>query len=194
MMPACTPPAVIRTVEPAWPKYVHSTHGTDLTASVRISLASDGTVSQASINHTTGIPSFDQSAIKAVEQWQFQRPERECASQAFAADVTFSGVAYLPTPYTPCNHDAFALAAVVPEYPDAARYADRRMVTVKVLDTIAADGSLQSATISDGSGNVALDQASLSAARQSSYVPKYVDCKPVSGGTYLFSVTFDPNS
>ncbi|MBV8433654.1 MAG: energy transducer TonB, partial [Candidatus Eremiobacteraeota bacterium] len=40
--------------------------------------------------------------------------------------------------------------------------------------------------------NMAMDQAALRAARQSSYSPKLVNCQPVQGD-YLFRVDFNPD-
>jgi protein TonB len=80
-----------------------------------------------------------------------------------------------------------------PEYPDAAREQGLGEVQVAVKVTIGPSGSLVNATISQSAGNMALDQAALAAARQSTYAPKIVNCEPVTGD-YLFRVTFDPNS
>jgi TonB family protein len=59
--------------------------------------------------------------------------------------------------------------------------------------TIGPTGNLVDAKISQSAGNMALDQAALAAARQSTYAPKIVDCQPTTG-SYYFKVTFDPNS
>jgi len=93
------------------------------------------------------------------------------------------------TPY----QDATAVQAVTPDYPDQAREQGLGEVQVTVIVTISPSGSLVNATIGQGSGNMSIDQAALSAARQSTYAPKIVNCQPVEG-TYNFKVTFDPNS
>ena len=93
------------------------------------------------------------------------------------------------TPY----QDATAVNPVTPEYPDSAREQGLGEVQVTVVVTIAPSGSLENATIGQSGGNMAIDQAALSAARQSTYAPKIVNCQPVEG-TYNFKVTFDPNS
>jgi len=80
-----------------------------------------------------------------------------------------------------------------PDYPESAREQGLGSVQVTVVVTIAPSGSLVSATIGQGSGNMAIDQAALATARQSTYAPKIVDCQPVQG-QYNFKVTFDPNS
>jgi periplasmic protein TonB len=93
------------------------------------------------------------------------------------------------TPY----QDATVVQQAQPEYPDSAREQGLGEVQVAVKVTIGPSGSLENATISQSAGNMALDQAALAAARQSTYAPKIVNCEPVTGD-YLFRVTFDPNS
>jgi|SRR5579884_765453 len=100
------------------------------------------------------------------------------------------------TPKPACKvpyQDAQAVNAVTPEYPDSAREQGLGEVQVTVVVTISPTGQLVNATMGQGSGNMAMDQAALAAARQSTYAPKIVNCQPVEG-TYNFKVTFDPNS
>jgi TonB family protein len=92
------------------------------------------------------------------------------------------------TPY----QDATATNPVTPDYPDSAREMGLGEVQVTVEVTIGPSGNLQDAKIAQSGNNMAIDQAALSAARQSTYAPKIVNCQPVVG-TYLFKVTFDPN-
>jgi TonB family protein len=66
------------------------------------------------------------------------------------------------------------------------------VVSVFVEVTIDAQGRLVDTKIYRSSGNAAIDQAALRAARQSSYAPKIVDCVPVEG-TYIFHADFQPN-
>lgn len=93
------------------------------------------------------------------------------------------------TPY----QDATVVQQAQPEYPDSAREQGLGEVQVAVRVTIGPSGSLVNAAISQSAGNMALDQAALAAARQSTYAPKIVNCEAVTGD-YLFRVTFDPNS
>lgn len=93
------------------------------------------------------------------------------------------------TPY----QDATATQTVTPDYPDSAREMGLGEVQVAVQVTIGPSGNLMDAKIAQSSNNMAIDQAALSAARSSTYAPKIVNCQPVVG-TYLFRVTFDPNS
>jgi protein TonB len=93
------------------------------------------------------------------------------------------------TPYM----DATVVNQAQPEYPDSARDLGLGEVQVAVEVTISPTGSLVGTKIAQSGGNMALDNAALAAARQSTYSPKIVNCQPVQGD-YLFKVTFDPNS
>ncbi|MGZ3576328.1 MAG: energy transducer TonB [Vulcanimicrobiaceae bacterium] len=88
--------------------------------------------------------------------------------------------------------DAAVVNKVKPNYPDSARDLDLGKVTVLVQVTIGPSGSLVGANLYQSSNNMALDQAALTAARQSSYVPKIVACQPVVGDL-LFRAEFDPS-
>lgn len=93
------------------------------------------------------------------------------------------------TPY----QDATVVEQAQPEYPDSARDLGLGEVQVAVTVTIGPSGNLIDAKISQSANNMALDQAALAAARQSTYAPKIVDCQPTTG-SYYFKVQFDPNS
>jgi TonB family protein len=58
--------------------------------------------------------------------------------------------------------------------------------------TIGPSGNIQDAEISKSSGNDAIDQAALRAARQSTYSPKLVNCQPTTG-SYLGRFDFQPD-
>lgn len=89
--------------------------------------------------------------------------------------------------------DATATNAVQPDYPDSAREMGLGNVTVEVEVTVGPTGQLTAASIAHSGGNMAIDQAALRAARNSTYAPKIVNCKPVSG-TYLFQADFSADS
>ena len=63
-------------------------------------------------------------------------------------------------------------------------------MTVLVLVTVNADGSLVDARIQQSSHNAALDQAALRAARDSDYAPKIVNCQAATG-TYILRADMD---
>jgi TonB family protein len=60
--------------------------------------------------------------------------------------------------------------------------------TVKVL--IGPDGSVQNAMIYRSSGNTALDNAAVTAAKAATYSPKVVNCQPAAG-VYLLRLPLD---
>lgn len=90
------------------------------------------------------------------------------------------------------NQDATIVRPAPPVYPDSARELGLGVVTARIKVTLSPVGSVIGANIAQSTGNMALDQAGLSMARQSTYSPKIVNCQPVTGD-YMFSLTFDPN-
>ncbi len=70
-------------------------------------------------------------------------------------------------------------ASVVQAYPDA-------QVTLAV--TVTADGHPSAVEIVKATGNMTIDVAVVHAAQRSTYRPEIRNCKPVSGGKYLFHV------
>ena len=76
-----------------------------------------------------------------------------------------------------------------PDYPDLGRQEGARGSTLVLLN-IDASGSVRSATIKKSSGNAALDNATLQAARASTYAPMLFRCKGMSG-QYVFHADFD---
>ena len=100
------------------------------------------------------------------------------------------------TPKPQCQtpfKDATMTSQVAPEYPESAKEANLGPVVVIVKLTLSPSASVLSTSIISSSGNSAIDQAALLAARQSSYSPKIEDCKPVEG-SYSFRASFDPSS
>lgn len=179
----CTPPAIIKSVPPAFPSNViPDPHGGTLNAGVRVVFSSDGSVSSAEIAQTTGIPAFDASAVNAVKQWKFAPPTPGCtADPANVASVTYAGVPLPPGSYDPCSHDAFILNQVTPDYPDSARHLGLGRATVILLVDLDADGHLENMSLTRSSGNMAFDQAARDAAQASVYAPKQMNCQPVAG-------------
>ncbi len=102
-----------------------------------------------------------------------------------------------PTPPPPkCGtpfKDATLVSASQPEYPESAKEAGLGPVVVIVRIDLSASASVLSASVLQSSGNSAIDQAALRAARQSSYSAKVENCTPVQG-SYSFRANFDPSS
>jgi TonB family protein len=81
---------------------------------------------------------------------------------------------------------------VQPDYPESAKDIGIGPVTVQVEVTVGPSGNLVSASIYKSANNMAIDQAALRAARESTYSPKLVDCNAVQG-QYLFRADFQPD-
>ncbi len=99
------------------------------------------------------------------------------------------------TPKPACanpNVEASVTNPVQPDYPDSARDLGLGAVTVEVEVTVGPSGNLMGAQVYKSSSNMAIDQAALRAARQSTYSPKLVECEPAQG-TYLFRADFQPD-
>lgn len=91
-----------------------------------------------------------------------------------------------------CAHsvvEAIVRNPVSPIYPDAA---PAGIATVKVFVnvTVNADSSVSSAVITKSSGNAAIDQAAILAARTSTYAPKFINCVASDGGLYTYKAEF----
>jgi TonB family protein len=81
---------------------------------------------------------------------------------------------------------------VQPDYPESARDLGLGAVTLEVEVTVGANGNFIGAQVYKSSGNMAIDQAALLAARESSYSPRMVDCQPTQGGS-LFRAFLQPH-
>ena len=111
-----------------------------------------------------------------------------------AASLPGGADAVTPTEAPSCadpNRDAVASNVVSPEYPSSP--SGMGGVTVLSAVTIDANGSVSHASVAQGSGNAAIDQAALRAARESSYKPRLENCVP-SAGTYIFRAEFSPDT
>ena len=86
------------------------------------------------------------------------------------------------------NGPAALINYVRPQYPDAARM-EGASGTALVLVNVDAQGFNRSQRIFKSSGNAMLDQAALTAARNSTYQPAFAQCTPVPG-QYLFRADF----
>lgn len=87
----------------------------------------------------------------------------------------------------PCNRDVTVQNAVVPDYPYDRSVGSARVEIDVLVDS---NGKVTSERVLKSAGIAGLDQAALSAAAQSTYLPKMVDCKPAEGH-FRFFVTFE---
>lgn len=123
-------------------------------------------------------------------------PRRDPAAATYARQVSLLyQSASLPMP-TFCEtpfREVEAVLPVTPEYPEQAKEAGLGAVTVVVQVSVDATGAVTDTKVTQSSSNMALDRAAQSAARQTQYRPKLINCMPVAG-TYKFIATFMPNS
>jgi TonB family protein len=98
---------------------------------------------------------------------------------------TFVADAACKTP----NADPTAIDPAPPQLPKSQLPKDK--VSAEVTVTIGPDGKPAGARIFRSSGDADVDHAVLAAAEKSTYSPKYVNCKAVTG-TYLFRADFKP--
>lgn len=95
-----------------------------------------------------------------------------------------------PNPNLPasCYHNVKILNPAVPHFPASARsIGDADAV---VLVTVAADGSVAGTKVVKSSGNAAIDNATVAAAKASTYSPEVSHCK-AEEGQYLFRAEFN---
>lgn len=101
-----------------------------------------------------------------------------------------------PAPKRPAcavaNADGRVIRQITPDYPDSARDLNIGPVTVTMKVTIGPSGALEGVALLHSSGNTDIDKAALDAARQSTYAPRRVNCKNVTG-SYEFRADFNPN-
>jgi TonB family protein len=90
------------------------------------------------------------------------------------------------------NVDVTVTNPVEPDYPASARDLGFGPVTVEVKVTVGAGGNVIGTLVSKSSSNMAIDQAALRAARESTYSARLVDCQPTQGD-FLFRADLIPN-
>ena len=98
-----------------------------------------------------------------------------------------------PTPSRPAcanpNVDAVATDKVTPDMPEIARQMGATG-TAQIKVTLDETGKVTDTTIYKSTNNKALDNAALTAAKQSRYAPEVRNCVKVAG-SYLYTVTFE---
>lgn len=116
-----------------------------------------------------------------------QKPAAVAATPAPTAPPTAT-----PTPKPACavpNKDAAIKGtAADAEYPDIAKE-QGAVGTTQVKVTLDASGGVQGVSVYKSSGNQALDNSALQAAKATAYTPETVNCVP-QPGSYLFRVDF----
>jgi TonB family protein len=98
-----------------------------------------------------------------------------------------------PTTHRGCqNVEATVINPLQPWYPGWTRELNLGAVTVEVEVVVGPAGKVSRAWIYKSSGDTAIDGAALHAARESTYSPKLVNCRPTEGN-YLFRADFQPH-
>ena len=202
-------PSVVKAAQPAVPAdYLKHISGTRM-AVVAVTLDAEGHVVTASIHTSTGSDMLDKAAVDAAEHSTYAPGATNCkpSGGTFAVQFSFEGTS--PDSNAVCPRAATVAFMARPDVSDLSGLPGE--VQVRVDLTIGPDGKLIDARISQSSGNMALDEAALNAARASTYRPKLiavpvrrqagksqpsaddgVTCEAVTG-TYRFVVTFDPH-
>jgi TonB family protein len=161
-------------------------------ATIVVQVDQSGHVTGSRIDDSSGDPSYDAAAEKAIESWTFLPAKDACKTVAGTAEYAV-GQFQETTLDNPCEQFATALYQAEPDFPDSMVRRIVGQVTVATDITIDSVGRVMDAKITSSSGYPVLDANALRAALQSQYFPKIQHCLPVSG-TYRFRVTFDPSN
>jgi TonB family protein len=211
--PCNSDPAVIKLADPNVSKAMYERISGTLVATVAVTLDAAGKVTDAKIYHSSGNSTLDDAAIDAAKRSTYSAGITNCAPSGgtFAVQFQFEGK-HAVSADDDCPRAARVVTVSSPDAGPAIRASGlRRSIVVTVDLTIDRNGKLVEARIAQSSGNMALDQAALAAARQSTYEPQLeavpvrrqagdarsasdarVTCRAVTG-KYLFKVTFEPH-
>ena len=100
-----------------------------------------------------------------------------------------TGASAIAAACTSRNVEATAVNPAMPELPHGFKVSGDVVVAV----TLSSSGHVTRTKVTHSSGNAAIDNAVVAAARNSTYSPKLVNCKPVAA-QYLFRADFKPGS
>jgi TonB family protein len=94
-----------------------------------------------------------------------------------------------PTPKPACSAPDVPARTTFVEPPVVSDTVSQTGQTAKIRVELDATGNVRGVSVYVSTGSMELDQAALSAARESRYAPEQIDCKNVPG-SYLFTVEF----
>ena len=117
------------------------------------------------------------------------------ALQSFAPAVAFAPhppIATTVVASTACSKPARIVRPTPPNFPNGAHGITHKLTTLVDVH-LSSSGRVLGVTIFKSSGRADLDRATLAAARESTYAPGLLDCKPAAG-TYRFIATFQPGA
>ncbi|HZV76461.1 MAG TPA: TonB family protein [Candidatus Babeliales bacterium] len=190
--PPCTRDAgVVKAVAPIYPGSLPSGIA-PFDVTVEVTLGEDGSVTRAKIYKSSGYPDADAAAIVAARASTYVPQVVAC--KPVQGDYLFAETfvrAPSPIASSACFHEATVTRAA----PLNLNGLDRSLLdqprTADVKVAVEPNGSVKTISIYRSSGYYAFDLAAARAARQSTYSPKLVDCKPAEG-IYLFKATSAP--
>lgn len=198
--PTCANPfadaSVVEAVTPGYPDSAFDLGIGPVTVLVSVTVNPDGSMNALHIVKSSNNMAIDQSALIAARRSTYAPKIVNCS--ATLGDVLFKAVfdpanrsPNVPLPCNPRYADASFRREVRPAYPDSARAQGAGSAIVLVHVTVGLDGSVRWATVTKSSGNAAMDQAALEAARASQYTPKTINCSPTYGD-FIFRAEFNP--
>jgi TonB family protein len=166
---------------------------------VAVTVDADGSVIGASIYKSSGNEKLDKAALIAARSSSFSPRVVDCSPMRsnYLIRIHFAPPSPEPSPSAQVisaplrcvasTREAKVTTPVAPDLP--ADIHGPLEAVVKV--TVAADGSVKNVSVYRSSGNVRVDEAMLTAAKQATYSPKIVNCTAVEGD-YLFRVQLTP--
>lgn len=205
-------PSVVKLADPSIAKAYYERLAGSHVATVAVTLDAAGDVTDAHIYQSTGDTMLDAAAVEAAKRSTYAPGQSACKPLGGTFAVQFSFVGERPGPVSGgCPRPAYAIRIAAARLPRAIWIPLSKEVHVAVEVTIGPDGKLSDERIVQSSGSMAMDQAAMKAARDSTYEPRLVAipdrrqagslqsnssdgfvCRPATG-RYLFKVTFARN-
>ena len=185
-LPDSTPPSNITPVQAVGPPHNVMTYYPDSarrlreegTATIRFTVAVDGTVSSASVMRSSGFADLDDAATEAVKTWLFKPATQDGKPIAVSSAVNLKFQIVDgddgPPPERPYT-ELFMSAADYPRHALAAKEEGRTKLSIWVEE----DGSVKSVDVTDSSGSQSLDDASVALVKRWHFTAATHDGKPM---------------
>lgn len=160
-------------------------------AVLRLRIDAGGSVVSAAIVRGSGIATLDRQALTDAKTAKFSPAISHCKAVARSYDFT---VNFDSTQTAPERAGGPGSKCPVPDreakmehlQPPSINDNDTGDGAVTLDMIIDKDGDVASYTVAKSSGSVGMDNQVITAAKQSKYLPKLVNCAPVDGGHYIF--------
>lgn len=158
---------------------------------VRVTVGPDGSVMGASVEKSSGNPTLDQAVLTAAKATAYSPRLENCqpVMGSFTYAWKFGTQSAASGNSKSCDRDGSIASSAHAVLPADVHLQQAATALVKV--TIGENGQLVDAKIQQSSGNNAVDQAALDAAKRSTYAPKFVSCKAVVA-SYIYKMVFNP--